>query len=78
MLEGHLPLSTAWELMLSEDERSELPFDEFVADVTAFLEGQAAAGDADDSADGQAATAASRASRSISLSRALAYLQENS
>jgi len=62
MPEGHLPLREAWELMLTCEERGELPADEFAADVGEFL--------------GRAGAAAAPGAATLGLAQALAYLQE--
>ena len=62
--DGPLPLTVAWEVMLSADERSELPLDDFAADVAPFL------------AEPLVDAAASLDHARITLAAAMAYLVE--
>ena len=67
--DGQLPVRVAWELILTDDEREELPLGDFADDVAAFLD------KLEGVVDGRWAPGASL-DATISLEQALQYLQD--
>ena len=65
LLEGKLPLKDAWVIMLTEEERGELSYEEFVVDVDGFVEREPQVLTGEDA-------------MAITLAKAMEYLQEMS
>ena len=65
LLEGKLPLKDAWVIMLTEEERGELSYEEFVVDVDGFVEREPQVLSGEDG-------------MTITLAKAMEYLQEMS
>ena len=72
----HLPLRTAYEVLLTADERGEMDFDDFAADVAPFLAEAGRDAEAEPESAAAAPPPADPATCLLSLPAALAYLQE--